>query len=42
MICRIWHGRTAAANAPRYEAIVRGQSFRRSRRGAFPDSGQSI
>jgi hypothetical protein len=25
MICRIWRGRTTAENAPRYEAIVRGE-----------------
>jgi len=25
MICRIWRGRTTAQNAPKYEAIVRGE-----------------
>jgi heme-degrading monooxygenase HmoA len=25
MICRIWHGWTTPENAPRYEAIVRGE-----------------
>ena len=25
MICRVWHGWTTPENAPRYEAIVRGE-----------------
>jgi heme-degrading monooxygenase HmoA len=25
MICRVWRGRTTAQNAPKYEAVVRGE-----------------